>query len=252
MRLAWAPELETRALAFRSFFWEMSKNNLNEVKFPRIGSDFDGGYFLPENFLEIDGVISAGIGDNNDFEFALASLGKKVLQFDPTILAPPLTHPNLSFVSEYVDKDNNLNKCFTLYSSMFNYSPENVLLKIDIEGSEWELFNKSKEAPNKLDFIPKVHTLVIEFHGISHIWEEDKWEGMKDSLTTILENFEPIALAGNNCRAFFQCGGVPMLDVFEVTFVRRTDEFQIQEISSLHSPRNLRDRVGLMAQAFYS
>jgi hypothetical protein len=100
--------------------------------------------------------------------------------------------------------------------------------------------------------LPRVHTLVIEFHGISQIQEEDKWEDMKNSLTTILTNFEPIALAGNNCRAFFQLGGVPMLDVFEVTFVRRTDKFQFQEVSSVHSPRNLSDRVGLMSRAFYS
>jgi hypothetical protein len=252
MRLAWAPELETRALTIRSFFREVLKNNSNDVKLQRVGSDFDGGYFLPENYLEIDGVISAGIGDDNNFEFVLASLGKKVLQFDPTISAPPLSHPNMRFVSKYVNKSNNLNECFNFYSSMFNYSLENALLKIDIEGSEWELFNNPEETPNKLDFLPRVHTLVIEFHGISQIQEDDKWEDIKYSLTTILTNFEPVALSGNNCRAFFQLGGVPMLDVFEVTFVRRTDKFQFQEVSSVHSPRNLSDRVGLMSRAFYS
>ena len=252
MRLAWAPELETRALTFRSFFREVLKNNSNDGKLQRVGSDFDGGYFLPENYLEIDGVISAGIGDDNNFEFALASLGKKVLQFDPTISAPPHSHLNMSFVSKYVDKSNNLNECFNLFSTMFNFSLENALLKIDIEGSEWELFNNPEETLNKLDFLPRVHTLVIEFHGISQIHDEDKWENMKNSLITILTNFEPIALAGNNCRAFFQLGGVPMLDVFEVTFVRRTDKFQLQEVLSVNSPRNLSERVGLMSRAFYS
>lgn len=252
MRINWDPDLEIRALKIRSFFSEIENVDWSRLNLHRIGSTFDGGYFLPANYTQIDGVISAGIGDDNNFEYEFANLGRKVLQFDPTILTPPLDHHNMEFIPKYVNRDFNLNDCFSLYSSIFGQDLKEALLKIDIEGSEWELFTKVNESKNQLDFIPNVHTLVIEFHGMSQIYNQRKWEMIEESLQTILSHFKPIFISGNNSRPFFQMGGVPLLDVFEVTFVRRKGEFLPKVITSLNPPRNLPSRVGLMAQAFHS
>lgn len=252
MTINWDSELEFRALKVRSYFQELDNHSCSRLDLVRVGSSSDGGYFLPRNYTQIDGVISAGIGDDNNFEFQLANLGKNVLQFDPTILAPPLQHPNMKFVPRYVDRDFNLNDCFDLFSKAFGRDLEEALVKVDIEGSEWELFINSGVPTSKLEFLSRVHTLVIEFHGISQIRDLNKWEIIEESLDTILWHFKPVSISGNNCRPFFQMGGVPLIDVFEVTFVRRTDEYQPRVVETLNSPRNLPNRAGLMTQVFYS
>jgi hypothetical protein len=157
---------------------------------------------------------------------------------------------NIHFKKKVSDKISK--KETNLEEMIAKIASNSIFLKVDIEGSEWELFTKSGVPTSKLDFLSRVNTLVIEFHGISQISNRNSWQVIEESLETILNHFKPVSISGNNCRPFFQMGGVPLIDVFEVTFIRRTEEFQPPVVKSTNSPRNLPNRAGLMVQSFYS
>lgn len=252
-RISWDEKLQDRALELRGFFHEAMLSSHPEKQLVRVGSINDGGYYLPKNLAEIDGVISGGIGLDNNFEIALGEMHLKVMQFDASIERPPQLHPNLRFSRNYMNSNEiTLNKALDIFKAQFSKSLQNGLLKLDIEGSEWDLFSITDDNAENLIALSKFAILSIEFHDLGKIHLDDFWYKVKNTLNLISSRFEPILVSGNNCREFVQMGGVPILDTFEVTYVRRVNDFSVSKMEKKFMTENIIGRSSLYSQAFTS
>jgi len=165
------------------------KDKLYKHKLIRIGSAFDGGYFVcPNSIFKTSNLISLGIETNWEFEkdflksnpkinincydgqtnfklvfrfFMIQIIKTLLLQFNFSLLKrsiynlfeySTLLKNNLNFTRKNIGLKNGL----TFEEVIFN--KEQIFLKIDIEGSEYRILEDILEYKNRLV------GLVIEFH----------------------------------------------------------------------------------------
>lgn len=155
---------------------------LKKTYLQRFGSQNDGGYLLSEiDAIKSDTLISLGIHENWDFEKQIFENYKikHVILFDPETsyflifkyLLKSIIKCNLKKVVEYIKKFKefkNLKSECIFIQKKFNESlvvkyikSKNILLKIDIEGDEYDILNFILNNQNK------INCLVIEFHNIN-------------------------------------------------------------------------------------
>jgi hypothetical protein len=132
-----------------------------------LGRPGDGTYILPVKLIENNPtLISLGIADDISFEedFLKHYPGSKVLAFDPSIDALPSNSSQISFESKGIAGRYSTRKKHITLDSVINKLPNlntDIILKIDIEGWEWNIFEN-------FDFKNyKIPVIVIEFHFLS-------------------------------------------------------------------------------------
>lgn len=175
----------------KDFYNDLIKNFYVEDKNVfRFGSIDDGGYYIkPSTILEADILFSGGISSNLEFEFDLFRFNKdiKVFMVDPTVSTLKLSvksilriflgkkekirylYNTLLFI--YMTRTNrcwhinkwlsNENKIFDIIAEKIKLEKESkIILKLDIEGSEYELLN---EIENNIELFS---CLIFEFHDL--------------------------------------------------------------------------------------
>ena len=115
-------------------------NVSNTISWRRFGSSGDGGYLLNDDISESDIVISLGIGDNYSFDLDIAKCCNQVLMLDHTISTPQLLSSNMLFKKIGIASAESMN--FTTLEKIISSVPKesDLILKIDVEGAEWEVF----------------------------------------------------------------------------------------------------------------
>ena len=133
----------------------------------------DGGYGLIRKFVEeCDCVYSYGLGEvaeQNIFDHQLAKLGKKVYLFDDKAEKPFIEHENIIYEKAFIDSSN----AYEIILKNKHEKYKNILLQIDIEGSEYELFNNVDKR-----YFDHISHICIEFHDLTDP-SEDKLETIK-------------------------------------------------------------------------
>lgn len=165
------------------------KDNLYKHKLIRIGSAYDGGYFVcPNSILNAKNLISLGVETNWEFEkdflkknpkttatcydgqtnyklvlrfFFIQIIKTLLLQFNFSLLNRSFN--NLFEFSTLLEKKLSFNRKNVGLKNGLTFgevisNKENVFLKIDIEGSEYRILKDILEFKNRLV------GLVIEFH----------------------------------------------------------------------------------------
>lgn len=161
----------------------------------RLGRNFDGGYVLPELVLsECKVCISLGYGFDSSFEYDFLNISSqnRVYLFDSDINLVhclkgilfdivkilkkhknyPIhrvkelikyiilrTNPRIQYTVARIGAASNPDT-LSLNQLMFKQNSNSILMKIDIEGSEYETLNYA------LENLSKVKCLIIEFHEI--------------------------------------------------------------------------------------
>ena len=161
----------------------------------RLGRKFDGGYVLPELVLSKCKVcISLGYGYDSSFEYDFLNISSensvhlfdsdinlvyclkgifvdivKILKMQRAYLMHRVkelikyiilrTNPRIQYTVARIGAQTDLNT-LSLNQLMFKQNSKSVLLKIDIEGSEYEILNHA------LENLSEVKCLIIEFHEI--------------------------------------------------------------------------------------
>ena len=211
----------------------MYKSNINYLKIynfdnkKRLGINEDGGYIIAILNGSYDFYISAGVSTEESFTrdfIELYNMNKSnCAAFDGTINNYP---------TEYTDKiifyKRNISAFKSNKTSNLSYFTDNyndIFLKMDIEGSEYEWLNSLNE--NQLN---KFKQIVIEFHGIN----DDSWN---TSLSDKIKCFEkisnthyPFHIHGNNYGPLTE--KIP--DTVEITYIRKdqinNDNLQLNKI----------------------
>jgi hypothetical protein len=102
-----------------------------------------------------------------------------------------------------------------------------VLLKIDIEGSEWEVFDATPvEAFKKFDQI------VCEFHYFGAIIEDSWYERAQRVLKKLDSVFGVVHVHANNHGPWIFPANVPFPHVLEVTFANRA-QYRLEDSTEI-------------------
>ena len=170
---------------------------INKEKLIRVGSYDDGGYVVPiSNIKETELLISMGISDNWDFEKHFSKVSNaKILAYDDSItleywinrfkkdllkffklkiFKPKKIYKMFQFIDFFFFFKNNKKNQFFLKRIGNNQNSINIIeidhneikkikkvfLKIDIEGSEYEILDQIILIKEKIEGI------VIEFHDV--------------------------------------------------------------------------------------
>ncbi len=198
---------------------------VNIAGLTRIGATRDVGYVgsleSAPQFL-----ISGGAGKNIDFEVELALLGTEILLFDPTVNKLPKNHSRITHIplalcsnnSQQFDKGMNLSAALELgkhdHKSKF-------WLKLDIEGSEYELLDE------KLEILDSFEQVFIEFHDLYKILGKDFRDRFLRIISHLHSNFYLVSINSNNWQDIFNAGYAFTPVTFEVTFLKKSVPVEI-------------------------
>lgn len=195
---------------------------ITNIPLVRFGSEFDGGYILVDKDYNDSFLISAGISNNNDFEVDFANHGGTGHQIDYSVKAAPLAHSSLTFspsrfVGEGKERENfdvSLDQVYLEHIDSTRFAASRNVLKMDIEGAEWEILETSKS-------IGKFDQILLELHYLDRLAKPTFQKSYFDSLEKLLGEFFPVAIAGNNCCGFVTLGGFSLPRVIEMTLLNR-------------------------------
>ena len=174
----------------------------------RLGVQRDGGYVIVDGY-DYDFLISGGVGPDISFEFDFMERYKiNGVVLDGTVEAPNLPE-GLTFVKKNIGSSNNEH-----LSNLVEYIQDynNIFLKLDIEGAEWDLL--TSDFGNHLS---KIKQITIEIHyafsNNPKILQSLELLSKTHHIAHIHEN--------NNCHTFFNIGGNNYPEVLELTLLRK-------------------------------
>lgn len=184
------------------------------VEFSRFGNKFDGGYVMLHDLNENDALISLGVGNDVTLDAELSKIIAKVHLYDHTVSGLPQSVRNGVFHKEeigYVKES-----VVTLEEAILRLKPAgDLLLKMDIEGSEWEVL----EGTTSLGAFKQI---VIEFHGLHQLINLDYFIKTVSVLRKIHSTHAPVHLHANNYVPLAIIGSLAVPDVIEVTYLNRS------------------------------
>jgi hypothetical protein len=173
---------------------------------------------IPSDFFKrVEAVISAGVSNNDAFEMNCATLGIPVFALDPSITENPNPHPKISFFQaafgSYQGKFHNNLDSLVLN---LNLNKKKILLKFDVEGSEWAgLMYSSDEA------LSYVQIIVGEFHEFRQLIVRKQYDLLFQVMQKLASQFYVVVISANNVHPLVQINGISIPNLLEITFVNK-------------------------------
>jgi len=175
----------------------------------RVGAVRDGGYPIIDDFDGIKIAVSAGVGIEDTWERQIAAKGIAVKAFDP---ADVPDDPNRlyelnkeSFVAYKEENKTMLDEILT------DYKEYEAIMKIDIEGGEWEIFGHTQN-----DTLNKIRQFCCELHVYENYWKHS--DLLLAVLEKINETFRLVHVHGNNNSDYVTLFDQNLPLVLECTF----------------------------------
>lgn len=192
----------------------------------RIGPACDGGYILADRFQR-NPILSFGAGSDISFEIELADRGHEIFLFDHTVPVLPDSHHRvkhfLKGIAGSPTVDNlmvDLNGAIAL-AGLTNRN--DLILKLDVEGCEFNALNAAQS-------LQSFEQIAIEIHWLWQLPDEDFRRYYNIMMSNLLKDFTIFHVHGNNCASLRfvggemtdagQMGGIPVLDVVELSLIR--------------------------------
>jgi hypothetical protein len=201
----------------------------------RVGSRYDGGYLILDSFSEVGVCISLGIGANMDFESELLSKKIPILAVDGTIQKLPCTpHKSIRWLGKNVggkdsDSQISLNSVFEKSFEYFDWGGD-CILKIDIEGSEYEVL-KTLDAAHQI----RASQIVLELHNLIFKLYHSPAEVL-ELMDQLLKTHDLVHIHGNNYEYSITVQGLTLPNVLELTFVRKEFSKSLEKEIILPNP----------------
>lgn len=204
--------------------------------FIRLGDSHDGGYVLVDDLNTSDVCLSFGLGDNVSFDQAIAERVAKVHMFDHTVESPTGMYSNQKFHKMGLSTLPSQNFVTLEDSIRIAGAFEDLILKIDIEGAEWDIF--SSATP---ELLSSFRQITVEFHHFHSIGDDELFEKMERTFENLNSGFNLINVHINNWGKYELVKGVPFPDVIEATYIRKINSeiaSQADSADLLNSPNN--------------
>lgn len=182
----------------------------------RVGAEHDGGYVMVDDF---HGGIAYSFGINNDvsWDHDMARLGYHLYMYDHTIEQLPYGDEAFHFFKQGItgtDESDLLKRLSTFLVENHHDKMDNMILKMDVEGAEWDVFENISE-----DVLQKFRQIVVEFHGLCNFQRLARYNRI---LEKINHTHQAVHYHINNYGAVNWFADKPYGDAIEVTFVNET------------------------------
>jgi hypothetical protein len=212
----------------------------NAVK-TRLGRANDGGYVVIDDFDTVDCALSLGIDSNVSWDLAVAQRGIRVLQYDHTISGPPETHALFEFHRTRIacDGSDGTRSIEALLRDRKAAGDQRIVLKIDIEGDEWQCL--ADADPALLELCPQI---VCEFHHLHRLAEPEFAELAYRCFTKLCTGFFVCHVHANNCGNVYNLGNVMVPDTLEITFANRTHYQPVDSLEIFPTPIDMPNQPG--------
>lgn len=213
-------DLENEILAKRIKFALKTKAPVAKI-FKRIGSYEDGGYVIVDDFSKNDFLISMGVANNIDFEKQLEDTFSGIHLYDGSVDSLPEELKNSVFFKEMIGSNS--------HHIFDRIDPDkDIILKIDIEGGEWDFFESlTTEQMNRFKQIAvEIHWMVES----SHLTFKDCPIHV---LEKINETHQIVARHPNNHSSVVEIDGVRVPQVIELTLLRKLDHVFIDKTTEV-------------------
>lgn len=195
----------------------------------RIGRLFDGGYVMLDSLEGVTAAYSLGINDDVSWDLDIARRGIPVYQYDHTIDGLPEPHPLFSWkkvgISWRRDEENGMETIESLLQGNGHADATDLILKCDIEGSEWEVFRHTPATVLK-----QFRQIVIEVHNLNYLVEWPHCENVRATFTNLFAHHRVVHVHGNNYAPWVILNGIPVPINMEFTLVRKDEgEFVVSD-----------------------
>jgi hypothetical protein len=181
----------------------------------RIGGLGDGGYVMLNNFKGIDGVLSFGVGPDISWDLDISQKIPLIHLYDHTVSGLPASIPNgIWFKEKIVSRDDPTGTSIDKAIERLPNS-NNLILKSDIEDSEWDIFARCPE-----EVLLKFDQIVIEFHWLTDKFFNKKYELMVSAFENLSRTHSAVNIHANNYANYEIIANCPVPSVIEITYVR--------------------------------
>jgi len=192
-------------------------------RYVRIGCDGDGGYVMLDDFTgkQIDAAYSFGIGGNVSWDESMAERGIDVFMYDHSISGPPKQNERFHFCELGLTgyhKGENLRTLAAIIEDNGHVGSTNLILKMDIEGCEWDVFDQSDP-----ELLNQFYQIVLEFHGLSESFGTDDHDKQVAILEKLNKSHQVVHVHANSAGYIEFAGPLTLPNLLEVTYVRRSD-----------------------------
>lgn len=169
-------------------------SGVKNYSYCRIGRAFDGGYVMLDDFRNVQIAYSFGICDDVSWDTDMAKRGIQVYMYDHTIDKIPHEDNNFHFfklgIKGIVDQNPCLETLSNILISNGHADEKNMILKLDVEGAEWEVLSSLNE-----EVLNQFRQIVIEFHDVNNY---DRQSLIKCALTNINKTHQLVHIHANN------------------------------------------------------
>ena len=179
----------------------------------RLGPPHDGGYILSNIALDKSQCLfTYGVGANYDFEIDYVNkFNKTVYMFDHTMELKS-TPKNIYFYKEGLGSEE---LCCDFIQHWNRLGEKRiVILKIDIEGAEYDYFLSA----NIKALANICSSILVEFHGLDYSPNQSKFIGIANKLS---EYFVLTHIHGNSFSPSFDFNGTEIPITVELTYDNR-------------------------------
>jgi len=212
-------DLERFARDTRRILRRLRPHALVGVGKVRLGRSADGGYTCPDDFEGLDTAFSFGIKDDISWDLDVAGRGLTVHQFDHTVADPAPDDPRMVFQAKRIDRTSGSDtQALGDLIRQHDKGAErpNLLLKMDIENSEWDVFDATTEED-----LSRLAWIVCELHYFQGLAERHH-RGMVDRcLQKLGRHFAVVHVHSNVWGGYSSLANTVVSNVIEVTFVNR-------------------------------
>jgi hypothetical protein len=188
-------------------------------EYMRIGKPNDGGYIMLDNLSKTQIAYSFGINNDVSWDMDMAKRGIEVYMYDHTIEYLPEENDKFHFSRIGIsDKDNAVEQLLSMETILAlnkHQNCNNLLLKMDVEGAEWDFLNSTSS-----EILAQFAQMTFEFHFMTN----KKMESIIiPALEKLNKTHQAIWIHGNNGGIVQKAKDILIPDILEVTFVRRSD-----------------------------
>ncbi|BBM88531.1 hypothetical protein COTS27_00212 [Spirochaetota bacterium] len=226
-----------RLIAIKKFL-KLFRTNYVSVDLTRIGKDTDGGYLVPTKILsDISNCFSPGVERKVSFEEILANqYAIKCFLADASIDSPPTANPNFVFDKNFLG-NRNKNQFITLKHWIDSHvSPldTHLLLQMDIEGSEYDVF-----LTEEIETLKRFICIIVEFHSVDNILYPQFFSIFESIFQKLFQEFSICHVHLNNHNGIVVKHGIEAPEVFECTFLRNDYAKKLKNNNPVNLPHPL-------------
>lgn len=198
----------------------------------RIGREGDGGYVLLDDFKNISIAYSFGIFNDVSFDLELAEKNIDIFMYDHTIQKLPFNNNKFHWkklgLTGIKINDPFMKTLKELIYENGHTNEKNMILKLDIEEGEWNVFSEISSVVLK-----QFKYILVEFH-FYNIYESQYLKILKKLNRT----HQIFHLHCNNCGQMVKFDGINICNLLEVSFVIK-DNNRFIESSDLFPIKNI-------------